>query len=266
MKSILLFSSGGNPRTRQRRLQRTRRMLLELGYEVWSGAPEAYPGQLVLVLGGDGAMLKAVHLLGFPADKVFVGLNYGHMGFMLNVAKPLNGNLRRLERLHVRQFPLLEVTLETRSGETFVKRAVNEVALKAEGEGTAHLQVHVSGSLLVSRVAGDGLLVYTPLGSTAYNLSAGGPVLHPPRSDLGVTAIAQFMPPRQVKSVLSPDQEVVVTVLDQRWRPVKATMDFETVHEVTRVTIRVTPDAFSLGFFEEPDFIERAGEKLHTGI
>ncbi len=144
--------------------------------------------ELICVVGGDGTFLRAVRSLGYP-EVPFVGLNTGHLGFFQELGP---GDTHRLANAlgrppaAVEAYALVEASI---AGQDRTCWAVNECVLKAGNGKTLHLRVKVGDTRLM-RFAGDGFIVATPLGSTAYNCAAGGAILHPSLPALVVTPLA----------------------------------------------------------------------------
>jgi len=133
---------------------------------------------LVVALGGDGFMLQTLHaMLDRRGDPVPVfGMNLGTVGFLMNDWRR-DGLDARLERTRPFKVTPLQMTARTIAGETFVHPAINEVSLLRETRQTAKLEVTVNERVVIPELACDGILAATPAGSTAYNLSASGPIL-----------------------------------------------------------------------------------------
>jgi NAD+ kinase len=191
---------------------------------------------VVVALGGDGFMLECMHR--FIDHKVPIyGMNRGTVGFLLNryLAENLPERLKRAQM--VRLHPLI-MTVTTRDGVQQQALAINEVSLHRETRQAAKLKVRVDGKIRLDELICDGLLVATPAGSTAYNLSAHGPIIPMGAGVLALTPVCPFRP-RRSRSALLPHKAVVsVEVLEQTKRPVSAVADFTEIRDVVSVDIK----------------------------
>ena len=196
---------------------------------------------VVVALGGDGLMLQTLH--GFMnSGKPIYGMNCGSVGFLMNEY----GEDDLLERLEVAERtlirPLLMKALDV-SGREHVGRAVNEVSLLRQTHQTAKLRISVDGKVQLEELLCDGVLVSTPVGSTAYNLSAHGPILPIDSPLLAVTPISAFRPRRWRGALLHKDAKIRIDVLEPEKRPVSACADHDEVRNV--VSVGVEEDAAS---------------------
>ncbi len=193
---------------------------------------------LVVALGGDGFMLQTLHAMlerRKPMVPVF-GMNLGTVGFLMNEWRP-DGFEQRLSRAkHFKVTPLC-MTAVTMSGETITSPAINEVSLLRETRQTAKLEVTLNDRVVLPELACDGILVATPAGSTAYNLSAQGPILPLGSNLLALTPISPFRP-RRWRGAILPDKAVIsIRVLNPGKRPVSVVADQREVRDVARVDI-----------------------------
>lgn len=207
--------------------------LLRRRYQ-WADADEA---DTLVALGGDGFMLQTLHgmLEDGHARPVF-GMNRGTFGFLMN-----EWRLDRLaERIagakHIKVAPLLMVA-ETIRGETWTHPAINEVSLLRETRQTAKIEISVDGRVVMPELVADGVLVATPAGSTAYNLSAHGPILPLAAKMLALTPISPFRPRRWSGAILPDDVAVRMRVLEAEKRPVAAVADQFEVRDITSVDV-----------------------------
>lgn len=208
---------------------------------------------VVVALGGDGFLLHTLHeaLLASEPKPVF-GMNRGTVGFMMNEF----GEDDLLARIAAaRSFTLhpLLMTAITISGETITSPAINEVSLLRETRQTAKIEIAIDGQVRMEELICDGVLVSTPAGSTAYNLSANGPIL-PLQSDLlALTPISPFRP-RRWRGALLPQASVIeFRVLEANKRPVSAVADQREVRDVASVRV-VTDKSVSLELLFDPGY------------
>ena len=196
--------------------------------------------RILVALGGDGFMLHALHgmLEGeYPNLPVF-GMNRGTVGFLMNDWK-LDGLSERIEAAKAFRVAPLDMSATTVRGEKFTHAAINEVSLLRETRQTAKIEVLVNGRIVLPELACDGVLVATPAGSTAYNLSARGPILPLQAKMLALTAISPFRPRRWSGAILPDDTAVCFRVLEPDNRPVSAVADQIEVRDVANVEIRL---------------------------
>ena len=201
-------------------------------------ADEAKAGVLV-ALGGDGFMLHTLHeMLDSGAPRAVFGMNRGTVGFLMNEWR-IDRLAERIEAAKaIRVFPL-EMTARTVSGETFTYPAINEVSLLRETRQTAKIEISVNGRVALPELACDGVLVATPAGSTAYNLSARGPILPLQAKMLAVTPISPFRPRRWSGAILPDDTAISLRILEAENRPVSAVADQVEVRDVVQVDVRL---------------------------
>ena len=203
----------------------------------FAGIDEA---QTLVALGGDGFMLNTLHGMlegGCPHVPVF-GMNRGTVGFLMNDWRIDRLPERIAEAKAVRVAPL-EMRATTVGGDTFTHAAINEVSLLRETRQTAKIEISVNGRVALPELACDGVLVATPAGSTAYNLSARGPILPLAARMLALTPISPFRPRRWSGAILPDDTAVCLTILEAHNRPVSAVADQIEVRDVARVEIRL---------------------------
>jgi len=191
----------------------------------------------LVALGGDGFMLQTLHaMLGKSEARPVFGMNRGTFGFLMNEW--------RLDRLHeriqgakaIRVTPLsMEAT--TIRGEVLTHPAINEVSLLRETRQTAKIEICVNGRVVMPELVADGVLVATPAGSTAYNLSAHGPILPLAAKMLALTSISPFRPRRWSGAILPDDVSVRFRILEADKRPVAAVADQFEVREVSTVDV-----------------------------
>jgi NAD+ kinase len=190
---------------------------------------------VVVALGGDGLMLQTMHQL-MGSGKPIYGMNRGSVGFLMNDFRPrgLTTRLAAAERSTVN--PLLMIAVDVK-GKTHRAKAINEVHLLRQSYQAAKLTISIDGQPRLDELIADGVLVATPAGSTAYNLSANGPILPLNAPLLALTPISPFRP-RRWNGALLPDQaRVTVEVKEPEKRPVAAVADHTEIRKVARVDI-----------------------------
>lgn len=194
---------------------------------------------LVVALGGDGFMLQVLHAM-LESRRILpvFGMNLGTVGFLMNEwkVKGLDDRINRAKRFDV--FPL-RMEAETVDRQKVSLPAINEVSLLRETRQTAKLEVSLNGRVVLPELVCDGVLVATPAGSTAYNLSAQGPILPLGSGLLALTPISPFRPRRWRGAVLPETAKVRFKVLDAVKRPVSAVADQREVRDVVSIDVAI---------------------------
>lgn len=201
----------------------------------WSPLDEA---DVVIALGGDGFMLQTLHTMlerRQLAAPVF-GMNLGTVGFLMNEWRP-HGLDDRLARARPFRVTPLEMIATGVDGRVHTLPAINEVSLLRETRQTARLEVMVNDRIVLPELACDGILAATPAGSTAYNLSAQGPILPLGSALIALTPISPFRPRRWRGAILPDKTRISLRVLDPAKRPVSAVADQREVRDVATVAI-----------------------------
>ncbi|WP_374414325.1 NAD kinase [Novosphingobium colocasiae] len=198
---------------------------------------------VLVVLGGDGFLLHVLHeMLARNQVKPCYGLNLGTVGFLMNGQHDEMPIARRVAEAHRVPIHPLEMRAVTQGGAEFSYYAINEVSLLRETRQTAKLEVTVNGQVRMEELAGDGVLVATSIGSTAYNLSANGPILPLGARMLALTPISPFRP-RRWKGAIIPESAVIeFRVREAAKRPVAAVADQKEVRDVKHVHISAATD------------------------
>ncbi len=217
----------------------------------WVSPQEA---DIFVVVGGDGFMLHVLHeMLDRGASKPCYGINLGTVGFLMN---SLHGDATVAQRIaQARRLPVspLRMHATTQGGDEFTYYAINEVSLLRETRQTAKVEIRINGRVRMGELAGDGILLATPVGSTAYNLSANGPILPLGCRMLALTPISPFRPRRWKGAILPESAEVEFRIREPGKRPVAAVADQKEVRDVSRVRI-TTPRECELTLLFDPGF------------
>ncbi|MFM5916020.1 MAG: NAD kinase [Novosphingobium sp.] len=194
---------------------------------------------VAVVLGGDGHMLHVLHQM-IDAGRVIpaYGINLGTVGFLMNRQKSSRSLVERVARARPLAVNPLEMAATTGSGAIHVFPAINEVSLLRETRQTARLEISVNAKVRIAELFCDGILVATPAGSTAYNLSANGPILPLGSNMLALTPISPFRPRRWRGAIIPDHYEIEFRVLDPEKRPVAAVADQREVRDIHMVKVR----------------------------
>jgi NAD+ kinase len=195
---------------------------------------------VVVVLGGDGTMLDAMHQIIDEGLRLPVyGLNLGTVGFLMNRYRRHGQLLERLARARPITVHPLKMEAITRDGAVESLYAINEVSLLRETRQTARIEVSVNEKVRVAELAADGVLLSTPVGSTAYNFSASGPILPLDSQTLALTPISPFRPRRWRGAILPDRSRVTFRVLEADKRPVAAVADFRELRDIAEVHLAI---------------------------
>lgn len=196
--------------------------------------------EALVLLGGDGYLLHIMHRM-LDRGRVLpvYGLNHGTVGFLMNKARSSRTISERVARARPVAVCPLEMIATTQSGSEHSFYAINEVSLLRETRQTAKLEVRVNGKVRMAELACDGMIVATPAGSTAYNLSANGPILPLGSNMLALTPLSPFRPRRWRGAILPDKSEVEFRVLEPEKRPVAAVADQNEVRDIARVRIAI---------------------------
>lgn len=197
-------------------------------------APE--DAEVVVALGGDGFMLEALHTYMDMHVPIF-GMHRGSVGFLMNRYDE-SDLVERVGRAAEFTLNPLRMTATTAGGKNVEALAVNEVSLLRQTRQAAKIRIYVDGRERMSELICDGILVCTPAGSSAYNLSVHGPVLPVDANVLAMTPISAFRPRRWRGALLPRTATVRLELLEADKRPVSAVADREEVRDVIDVTVR----------------------------
>jgi NAD+ kinase len=214
------------------------------------GAAEPEAADVVVALGGDGMMLRTLHRLMDAATPIY-GMHRGTVGFLMNDFAE-DGLIERLEAAVPTAIHPLAMVARDRAGRRHEAPAINEVSLFRQTYQAARLRITVDGKVRMAELAADGALVASPAGSTAYNLSAHGPILPLNAPLLALTPLSPFRP-RRWRGALLPDRaEVRFEVLEADRRPVAAVADHAEFRDVAEVSVRLDRER-SLTMLHDPD-------------
>jgi len=192
---------------------------------------------VILVLGGDGFMLKILKKCQ-KYNKPFYGINRGTYGFLMNKYRNLNiHNIINRTKLIV--ISPLEMRALTKDGKSCKAIAINEVSLLRQTRQTSLLKIEYGKKILIKKLFCDGVLVSTPAGSTAYNLSAGGPILSLNSKKIAVTPISPFRPRRWKGKVLPSTSLIKIKNLNIEKRSVSAVADNVEIRNIKKVSIKI---------------------------
>jgi NAD+ kinase len=213
-------------------------------------AVELQDANVIVALGGDGFMLRTLHRF-LPAGLPVYGMKLGDVGFLMNRFRE-DDLQERLTEADVVELNPLRMMAVTEAGSETSALAINEVALLRQLNQAAHIRILVNGKVKVEDLVCDGILVATAAGSTAYNLSAYGPILPLGTEALALTPISPFRPRRWRGAVLPSSARIRFEILDHYKRPVSATADAQEIRNVTSVDVYEEKDV-TLKLMFDPD-------------
>ena len=191
---------------------------------------------VILVLGGDGFMLQTLKKF-YKYKKPFYGVNTGNYGFLMNKFSPKNTikNLFTSDKIKISP---LEMIVKNTQGVTKRFIAINEVSILRQSRQAASLSIKNGSVYVIKKLISDGVLVSTPAGSTAYNLSVHGPILSLNSKKLSVAPISAFRPRRWKGKVLSEKSIITIKNLNSQKRPISAVADNTEVRNAKLITIK----------------------------
>ncbi|MGI4776377.1 MAG: NAD kinase [Janthinobacterium lividum] len=201
---------------------------------------EPREAEILVVIGGDGELLRALHNY-MHLEVPFYGINSGSVGFLMNIPDTVNYVTNIEESIEAHIYPL-EMQAKGRDGNIYTALAVNEVSVFRHTSQAAKLKIEVDNIERMPELIADGILISTPAGSSAYNLSAGGPILPLSSNVLCLTSICSFRPRRWQGALLPSTSEVKFTILENHRRPVNAVADFYQFDDIISVSVKVKND------------------------
>ena len=203
---------------------------------------------IIVALGGDGFMLQTLHAFLGRGVPIY-GMNFGSVGFLMNELHEADLPARLAAATAAKVHPLL-MKASTANG-TQEALAFNEVSLLRETRQAAKLRIVLDGKVRLNELVCDGILVSTPAGSTAYNLSAHGPILPIDSALLAITPLSPFRPRRWRGALLPHEAQITIDIWEPQKRPVSATADNKEVREVIRVDIAEDRNTTMTMLFDE---------------
>jgi NAD+ kinase len=200
------------------------------------GQNDVEEADVIVALGGDGFMLQTLHAHMDTGRRIY-GMNRGTVGFLMNSYSE-TGLCERVQAATAETIRPLVMETTTTDGETASVRAINEVSLFRQSAQAARIRIRVDDHVRLDELVCDGVMVATPAGSTAYNLSAHGPILPLDAPLLALTPVSPFRP-RRWRGALLPNRSVVqFEILETGKRPVNAVADHREVKSVISVSVR----------------------------
>jgi NAD+ kinase len=212
------------------------------------GQSDPSDAEVIVALGGDGFMLQTLRGAMSTGKRIY-GMNRGTIGFLMNEYREA-GLRERLAAAIAETIRPLEMETRDAHGETSTALAINEVSLFRQSYQAAKLRISVDQRMRLDELICDGVMVATPAGSTAYNLSAHGPILPLDAPLLALTPVSPFRP-RRWRGALLPNRSTVrFDIVEHEKRPVNAVADNVEIRSVLQVTVREAPDATATILFD----------------
>jgi len=191
---------------------------------------------LIIVIGGDGFMLKTLKK-NKKSKKLFYGINSGNYGFLMNKFSN-KFSIKNLSKTKTVNISPLEMSVITKNN---VRKciAINEVSILRQSRQAANLSIKNNSKNIIKKLVSDGILISTPAGSTAYNLSVHGPILSLNSKKISIAPISAFRPRRWAGKIVSDKSNVVITNLNPKKRPISAVADNVEVRNAKKISIKV---------------------------
>ena len=191
---------------------------------------------ITIVIGGDGFMLQTLKK-NRKSKKFFYGVNSGNYGFLMNKFSPKNiiSNLNKAKMINISP---LEMIVRNNKNQTKKHIAINEVSILRQSRQAAFLSIYYGSKQIIKKLVSDGVLVSTPAGSTAYNLSVHGPILSLNSKKLSISPISPFRPRRWKGKVVSYKSKIIIKNLNPKKRPISAVADNIEVRNAKNITVK----------------------------
>ncbi|MDB2698401.1 NAD kinase [Candidatus Pelagibacter bacterium] len=191
---------------------------------------------LIIVIGGDGFMLQTLKK-NKNSKKQFYGINSGNYGFLMNKFSSKN-IIKNLSKANMVSISPLEMIIKNKSNQTRKSLAINEVSILRQSRQAASLSIKQGSRQIIKKLVSDGVLVSTPAGSTAYNLSVHGPILSLHSKKLSISPISAFRPRRWKGKIVNDKSKIIITNLDPSKRPISAVADNLEVRNAKSITVK----------------------------
>ena len=191
---------------------------------------------LTIVMGGDGFMLQTLKK-NKNTKKLFYGINSGNYGFLMNKFSSKN-IIRNLSKANMISILALEMIVKNNKNQIRKSLAINEVSILRQSRQAASLSINHGSKKIIKKLVSDGVLVSTPAGSTAYNLSVHGPILSLNSKKLSISPISPFRPRRWKGKIVSDRSKITITNLNPKKRPISAVADNIEVRNAKNIVVK----------------------------
>ena len=194
---------------------------------------------VIIVIGGDGFMLQTLKK-NKNLNKKFYGINSGNYGFLMNKFSTKN-MIKNLSKAKMITISPLEMTVKNRKNQTKKYLAINEVSILRQSRQAASVSINYGSKQIIKKLISDGVLVSTPAGSTAYNLSVHGPILSLNSKKLSISPISPFRPRRWRGKIVSDKSKIIIINLNPKKRPISAVADNIEVRNAKNIIVKTNP-------------------------
>ena len=191
----------------------------------------------IIVIGGDGFMLSSLKKYN-KYKKPFYGINAGSYGFLMNKFSSKN-TIKNLSKAKQVSISPLEMSVRNKSNKTKKSIAINEVSILRQSRQTASLEISNGSQKIIKKLVSDGVLISTPAGSTAYNMSVYGPILNLDSKKLSIRPISAFRPRRWKGRIVSDKSKIIIKNLNINKRPISAVADNYEVRNAKTISIKI---------------------------
>jgi len=191
---------------------------------------------MTIVIGGDGFMLQTLKSIK-GKKKFFYGINSGNYGFLMNKFSSKN-MIKNLSKAKMVTISPLEMTVKNNKNQQKKYLAINEVSILRQSRQAASLSIRYGSKLVIKKLVSDGVLVSTPAGSTAYNLSVHGPILSLNSKKLSISPISPFRPRRWKGKIVSDKSKIIIKNLNPKKRPISAVADNIEVRNAKNIIVK----------------------------
>ena len=192
---------------------------------------------IIIVIGGDGFMLQTLKKY-TKSNKLFYGINSGNYGFLMNKFSSKN-TIKNLSKAKIVTISPLEMMVTNKQGNSKKSLAINEVSILRQSRQAASISIQIGSKLIIKKLISDGVLVSTPAGSTAYNLSVHGPILSLHSKKLSIAPISPFRPRRWKGKIVSDRSLIKIKNLDSSKRPISAVADNVEFRNAKSISIKI---------------------------
>ena len=211
--------------------QKIKKSLIRILHKV-----ELIKSNIIIVIGGDGFMLQTLKK-NKKTKKIFYGINSGNYGFLMNKYSS-NNLVKNLSKAKMISISPLEMSVSNKNNQSKKHIAINEVSILRQSRQAASLSIDYGSKKIIKNLVSDGVLVSTPAGSTAYNLSVHGPILGLNSKKLSISPISAFRPRRWKGKIVSDRSKIIIKNLNTKKRPISAVADNIEVRNAKKITIK----------------------------
>ena len=191
--------------------------------------------EIIIVIGGDGFMLQTLKKF-YKLNKPFYGINSGDYGFLMNKFQKKNF-LSNFSKIDLVKISPLQMIVKNKFGKYKKSIAINEISILRQSRQAASISIKNGSKNIIKKLRGDGLLVCTPAGSTAYNLSVHGPILNLNSNKIAISPVSPFRPRRWKGKIVSNRTKILIKNLNPKKRPISAVADNIEVRNAVEIKI-----------------------------